>query len=402
MSCFRFVRPALAAVLFAYGSAPAVRAVELSQALTTIRSVGAEGKGHAEAVAAAKAASRAEASELTQILAAMDGANPVATNWLRVAAEAVAQRAAAAGKLPKAGLEGFLADTKHSPRGRRLAYELVANVDSTAEGRLIPKLLDDPSLELRRDAVAQLLAAAAKADNPASLDLYQRAFRHSRDLDQIKTAAAKLKDLGSDPAIALHMGYVMNWRLIGPLDNLDDKGWDVAYPPETKVDLAGELDGQKGKVRWLTHVTADEFGRVDINKVLANHKGAIAYAYVEFTADKGQPCDLRLGTPNANKVWLNGELVGSAHVYHANATIDQYISKGRLNRGKNTILLKLCQNEQTEAWAQEWMFQLRVCDAIGTAILSQDRPGQKVAVAIRGGEAAGIRGGERESGGGGD
>ena len=364
--------------------------------------MGTEGQGHAEAVAAAKVASQAEASQLAQILAAMDGANPVATNWLRVAAESVAQRAVAAGKLPQADLEAFLADTKHSPRGRRLAYELVANVDPTAEGRLIPKLLDDPSLELRRDAVAQLLDTAAKAEKPASHDLFQRAFRHSRDLDQIKTAAAKLKELGTDPAIALHMGYVSNWRLIGPFDNLDDKGWDVAYPPETKVDLAAELDGQKGKVRWLSHVTADEFGRVDVNKVLANHKGAIGYAHVEFLADRDQPCDLRLGTPNASKVWLNGELVGSAHVYHANATIDQYISKGRLKRGKNTILLKLCQNEQTEAWAQEWTFQLRVCDAIGTAILSQDRPGQKVAQANRVEEAAANRGGERESGGGGD
>ena len=61
------------------------------------------------------------------------------------------------------------------------------------------------------------------------------------------------------------------------------------------------------------------------------------------------------------------------------ATIDQYIATGALNEGKNTILLKICQNEQTEAWAQNWQFQLRVCDAVGTAILSQDRATQKVA-----------------------
>jgi hypothetical protein len=33
----------------------------------------------------------------------------------------------------------------------------------------------------------------------------------------------------------------------------------------------------------------------------------------------------------------------------------------------------IAQNEQTEAWAQDWKFQLRVCDDIGTAILSADR-----------------------------
>ncbi len=385
MSCLLALRPDLlrlgnATALFVMVFSIPLSAADLSQALKSIRSVESAGRGHADAVAAAKEASQAQASELPQILAAMDGANPIATNWLRVAAEAVAQRAVADDKLPKADLERFLADTKHSSRGRRLAYELVAKVDSTAEQRLIPTLLDDPSLELRRDAVAQLLASAAKADKSSSLELYQRALRHSRDLDQIKTSAAKLKELGAAPDIAGHMGFVLAWRLIGPFDNTGDMGWDVAYPPETKVDLAAELDGQKGKVRWLSHVTSDDFGRVDLNKVLANHKGAIAYAYVEFTADRDQPCDLRMGTSNASKVWLNGQQIGATHVYHANETIDQYIAQGQLKRGKNTILLKLCQNEQTEPWAQDWAFGLRVCDVIGTAILSQSRPGQKVAL----------------------
>jgi hypothetical protein len=44
-----------------------------------------------------------------------------------------------------------------------------------------------------------------------------------------------------------------------------------------------------------------------------------------------------------------------------------------LKKGRNEILVKICQNEQTEDWAQTWDFQLRVCDALGTAVLSQDR-----------------------------
>ncbi|MCI0358824.1 MAG: hypothetical protein L0211_10115 [Planctomycetaceae bacterium] len=384
MSRLLAARPALAYVLGLAVLSSAATAADLLQPLAKIRAVAAEGKGHGEAVAAAKALAQAEASDLPQILAAMDGANPIATNWLRVAAESVAQRATLAGKLPKADLEKFLAETKHSPRGRRLAYELVAGVDPTAEQRLIPTLLDDPSLELRRDAVAQLLATAAKStEKPKSIELHKRAFRHARDLDQIKSSSAKLKELGQSPDIAAHMGFVLQWKLIGPFDNIDDRGWDVAYPPEKVVELSAELEGQKGKVRWLTHVTADEFGRVDLNKVLANHKGAIAYAYVEFVADREQPCDLRMGTSNASKVWLNGELIGATHVYHANELVDQYIAKGTLKRGRNTILLKLCQNEQTEVWAQDWAFQLRVCDAIGTAILAQDRPGQKVALRFK-------------------
>ena len=354
----------------------------LKAALEKLRAVGPKAAGHAEAVTAAKIASQAPADQLPVILAAMDGVNPVAENWLRGVAEAVAQRAA--GKLPQPELESFLMATKHSPRARRLCYELIAAVDPTAESRVIPKLLNDPSVELRRDAVAQVLAEAAKIaaeSKEAAIKKYEVAFYHSRDLDQIKEAAAKLREAGQEVDLPTHMGYVMKWKLIGPFDNVDDKGWDVAYPPETTIDLSAEYDGQKGKVKWIDHTTADDYGVVDLNKIQGNHKGAITYAYVEFLADKAQPCELRLGCINANKVWLNGKLLTANHVYHANTSIDQYIARGSLIKGKNTILLKICQNEQTEAWAQNWQFQLRVCDAVGTAILSQDRATQKVASA---------------------
>jgi len=355
--------------------APAATNVELTAALAKIRAVATEGQGHREAVAAAKVAAAADTAQLTQILAAMDGVNPIAENWLRGAAEAVAARATTSGgMLPVADLEAFLAETKRSPRGRRLAYELIASVDSSAEERLIPTLLDDPSVELRRDAVAQALDAAAKIKaEDAKGAAYQKAFHHARDLDQIKESAKHLKELGAAPDISRHMGFVPNWKIIGPFDNVDDKGWSAAYPPEAKIDLAVEYEGQKGQLKWIEFATADDYGSVDLTKALDKHKGAVAYALAELIVSREQPCEIRLSSPNANKVWLNGELLTANHVYHANNPIDQYVGRGRLKPGKNTILVKACQNEQTEEWAQAWEFKLRVCDAIGTAILSRDR-----------------------------
>jgi hypothetical protein len=45
-----------------------------------------------------------------------------------------------------------------------------------------------------------------------------------------------------------------------------------------------------------------------------------------------------------------------------------------LNKGPNTLLIKLCQNADVKDWTKEWEFQLRVCDSTGTAILATDRP----------------------------
>jgi len=98
--------------------APAADDAALAASLTKLRTVAPLGGGHKEASAAAKAASQADGKSLPQILAAMDGISPVAENWLRGVAETVAQKTTAAGQaLPVKQLEGFLADSKHSPRG---------------------------------------------------------------------------------------------------------------------------------------------------------------------------------------------------------------------------------------------------------------------------------------------
>jgi hypothetical protein len=83
---------------------------------------------------------------------------------------------------------------------------------------------------------------------------------------------------------------------------------------------------------------------------------------------------LRLGCKNGWKVWLNGKFVFGRDEYHRGTRIDQYRLPVELKKGSNTILLKLCQNADVKDWTREWEFQLRVCDASGTAILATDRP----------------------------
>jgi hypothetical protein len=162
--------------------------------------------------------------------------------------------------------------------------------------------------------------------------------------------------------------------LIGPFDNTALAGYDAVYPPETRFDPSGHYQGKSAEVAWIDHTTRDEYGVVDLNKALGKANGVVAYAAVEFESPDARPVELRLGSGNAHKLWLNGRLVSESKSYHTGEQIDQFTGKGELRRGKNLILLKLLQNEQTESWAQEWRFQLRACDALGTPILASNRP----------------------------
>jgi hypothetical protein len=359
---------------------PAARGDELSDALSALKAAQPGAAGQAAAAAAWKTVASQPLAHMTDVLAALDDAGPLAANWLRAAVEAIGERAAAAGdKSAAPALEKFVLATEHSPRARRLAYDWLVRFDPAAENRLMAGFLNDPSTELRRDAVARVLEAAEKAAGDAEKKtLYQQAFAASRDVDQINAASAALEKLGTKVDLPSHFGFVTSWKVIGPFDNKGEKGFNVVYPPEEKIDLAAKYAGKDGKeVAWIDHTTADKYGDVDLNKALGKNKGAAAYAYAEFRVGAETPVDIRIGAISAIKLWVNGQLLDSREVYHSGTEIDQYVSRTKLKPGVNQILVKVCENEQTENWAQDWKFQLRVCDATGTAVLSQDRVAAK-------------------------
>jgi hypothetical protein len=351
--------------------------IDVPRLVGKINQVGPQGAGHREAIDAWRQLAGADAGRLPEILGEMDESNRLARNWLRAVVEAIAQRTLdGGGRLPQAELEDFLADKSAPPHARRLAYELVLQVDPAAEQRLVPGLVNDPSMELRRDGIAYALSRAKelldRGKRAEAAEAYRQTLTAARDLDQINEAAEQLRALGRAVDLPRHFGFLLNWKLVGPFDNTDKGGFDVVYGPELDPDPAGAYEGKSGTIKWFEHTTDDPYGTVDLNRVLGKYKGAIAYARAEFYAEREGYAEFRLGCINGNKLWLNGDLLTSNHIYHAGTHIDQYTATGRLKKGKNVILLKIAQNEQTEPWAQRWQFQLRVCDQYGTAILSQD------------------------------
>jgi hypothetical protein len=361
-------------VLLAGAALPAEDRSDVGRLVARIRGVGAEGAGNAAAAAAWRDLARLGADALPEVLVGLDGADPVAANWLRAVVDAIAERETGAGReLPADKLEAFVKDTRHSPVGRRLAYEWLARVDKTAPGRLLPGLLDDPSTELRRDAVAVVLdeaqARLGKGDKEGARAAFRKALAPARDPDQVEVIAKALAGLGEPVDLAAHFGLIRSWHVVGPFDNAGGKGFDTAFGPESKTDVAAPFAGKGGQeVCWAEHTTADPRGNVDLNKVVGKCRGAVAYARAVVDLPAARDVELRAATENALKMFVNGKAVFAREEYHHGKSFDQHVARISLRRGRNTILLKVCQNEQTDAWARAWDFQLRVCDAVGGAV----------------------------------
>lgn len=340
--------------------------------IRTILAVGPEGDGNAEAARAWKALAKGGEKSLLPILRAMSDENLRGANWLRPAFEAAAARARASGKLPKAELEAFAKDTRNQAISRRLAYEWVVKADPSAPERLLPGMIKDPSPDLRRDAVARLIkagAASLKVDERTARKAYQEALSGACDSDQVDAIAAALKKLGVTVDLQKHYGVVASWHLAAPFEHKGRSGWNVAYPPEKGVDLKATYTGKDGaEVKWVPVNTRDAQGLVDINKELKQYKGAVAYAHAVVESPAARDVWLRAGCINGLKIFVNGKPVFAREEYHHGMRFDQYAVKVPLKEGRNELLLKVCQNEQTEDWAQKWMFQLRISDFTGAAV----------------------------------
>jgi hypothetical protein len=246
-------------------------ALTTAEAIKVIRDVGSEGGGNAEAAAAWRQLVGAKVPSILEILKGMDDASPLALNWLRSAVDTIVARRGAEA-LPVSELEDFLGRTSHHPRARRLAYELIAQADPGKAEGLIGSMLDDPSTELRRDAVGRVLLEAearlAAGHREEALGRYERALRSARDVDQIETIAKKLEELGHPVQLGKVFGWLTEWRVIGPFDSSKGVGFERVFPPEEELNFAADYEGKNGQVRWQTLTVANPYGMVDLNKPL--------------------------------------------------------------------------------------------------------------------------------------
>jgi hypothetical protein len=360
---------------------PTARATttDIPALVRTIKSVGPEGAGSGDAARAWQQLSRQPAADLPQLLAALDDTSPAAANWLRSAIDAIVERETAAGHaLPAAGLASFLRDRTHSARGRRLAYELICRSDPTASKRLLPTMLDDPAPELRFDAVAAAFDAVKSqpADSTSARQELRKLLTASRDGHQIEEIAKELDRRGDPVDLVAHFGFITRWLVAGPFDNTGGRGFQTAFPPESGVDLASKYTGKDGaEVHWRPGPSADKSGAIDLNQIFPDPAGkrkglaaAVTYAYAEVESPIARDVDVRASGATAMKVFVNAREVLAREIYHQNFDRDLHAGPARLAKGRNTILVKVCQNDQDFPWSQNWLFQVRLTDSLGAAV----------------------------------
>ncbi|HOZ47995.1 MAG TPA: hypothetical protein PLO37_22110 [Candidatus Hydrogenedentes bacterium] len=164
---------------------------------------------------------------------------------------------------------------------------------------------------------------------------------------------------GEPTTLQTHFQTQVHWMVIGPFPNETDfSGHFAEYPPEEGIDLSAEYDGLGGKVRWIEHNQDTDLASVDFTKIFTPTEHVCAYALCFVTSPDQRDVQIRLGTNDSGKLWLNGELIFD-YPYEGTAWLDREMIEVRLPAGTSTILLKICNGQLN------WGFVFRIADMQG-------------------------------------
>ncbi len=134
------------------------------------------------------------------------------------------------------------------------------------------------------------------------------------------------------------------WMVLGPFDNAGGIGFDTAYIPEdiTDIDLTTTHDGQVGPVRWKKLSDRTLNGYIHLGERDVNWQ--VFYAFATVTSPDEREVQLRFDSDDQGKLWLNGteEFV---HTKTYAVRLDTYVIPVTLKQGKNSILVKVCNEE---------------------------------------------------------
>ena len=170
-------------------------------------------------------------------------------------------------------------------------------------------------------------------------------------------------------------GFITHWLIVGSFPNPGDRpdnagfnidylknyGGEAAYTPANGMEVKKD-DGTT--VKWQQYISESseiDFFSVDFLKLEPSQEDLLVYCACWLDSDSDKDVELRLGSDDGYKLWVNHKEVGVAHEYRS-MEMDQETYKVKLNKGKNLILLKVDQDYG------EFEFMMRVTNAEGKEV----------------------------------
>jgi hypothetical protein len=149
-----------------------------------------------------------------------------------------------------------------------------------------------------------------------------------------------------------------NWMVLGPFAANTVSGFEHQFAPEKEINLDLTYKGVKKQIQWRSADDGNFDGYVDLKSIFDYRYWTVSYGAVYAFTPEERKVQIRLGTDESFKLWLNDELI-SQRYYHRAAVVDNDIVTVVLRPGYNKLLLKVTNTDL------EWGFYFRITDESG-------------------------------------
>ncbi len=154
------------------------------------------------------------------------------------------------------------------------------------------------------------------------------------------------------------LGFVQNWHVLGPFPWTMGEAFTANPIGAPTVDLAAKYTVDGKDLAWRKHRSGQITSCDGLFGSLSN---VTMYAYATIHSDTATAAQLRVGSDDGVRVWLNGE---SVHENNENrgVSLDADVVNVTLKQGANTLLLQVTQG------AGGWAYTCRITKPDGVPI----------------------------------
>ena len=150
------------------------------------------------------------------------------------------------------------------------------------------------------------------------------------------------------------------WHVCGPFSYKGGAGFNIEYPPEKEINFQAKYPGKGGmEASWRE---GKDFRDGEINNlaIFPVNEDTVAYLYREIDCLEACKLPVSLGSDDTLTVWINGKKIHAEQVERS-CTPDSVRLTLDLQKGKNKLLLKVCNNRG------EWAYYFKAAGDVQAA-----------------------------------
>ena len=178
--------------------------------------------------------------------------------------------------------------------------------------------------------------------------------------DEMQSIAKKIRSESAGEFIN-SLNFIDKFMVAGPFGCQTCDNFHHEFPPEQKLDLQEIYKTEKTDIRWKQYNVDLQTGYLNYTKHFEQTDWVCAYAYCEIFSPVSVEAQLRVGTNDMGALWFNDENILSQNIQRS-ASLDDDILPVQLQKGKNRILIKVCNTEGN------WGLYLRITDKDGNGL----------------------------------